>query len=272
LTPRGARGILTTCLEGIPRERKDSRPFGLLPRQRGLPHRGRPRGRRRPGRALHPEEARFQLPHASGSILPVGRGREGGVRARLRRLLRQAVREVRAAPAELPPRRAQGAPVVHQGDAALAQEQALDEREHRRRARLRRADPLHGAPRVPRRQRVLPFAVRASGDPDDRRRRRVGDREPRGGGGKQDPALEGAPLPALARPALLGVHLLHRLQGQQRRVQAHGVSTLRRAEVRRSHLERDRGSQGRRLAQAQHEVLQLRQRPAHDDRRVRPAL
>ena len=75
-----------------------------------------------------------------------------------------------------------------------------------------------------------PFAQR--GDPHPRRRGGVGDqlarRRPR-----QPPAHPGGdPLPALARPALLGVHLLHRLQGQQRRVQAHGPRALRRAALR----------------------------------------
>ena len=41
-------------------------------------------------------------------------------------------------------------------------------------------------------------------------------------------------VPALARPALLGVHLLLRLQGQQRRVQADGPGPLRPARLRRT--------------------------------------
>ena len=40
-------------------------------------------------------------------------------------------------------------------------------------------------------------------------------------------------FPALDRPPLLGLHLLLRLQGEQRRVQADGPRALRRAEVRR---------------------------------------
>ena len=40
-------------------------------------------------------------------------------------------------------------------------------------------------------------------------------------------------FPALARPALLGLHLLHRLQGQLRRVQGDGPRAVRRAELRR---------------------------------------
>jgi RNA polymerase sigma-70 factor (ECF subfamily) len=64
-----------------------------------------------------------------------------------------------------------------------------------------------------------------------RRRRRVGhdvDRRRRG----RALRLSRRSLPALARPALLGVHLLLRLQGQQRRVQAHGPRALRRAALR----------------------------------------
>ena len=44
---------------------------------------------------------------------------------------------------------------------------------------------------------------------------------------------QGAAFPAFARAALFGVHLLHRLQGQFRRVQADGARPLRRAEIRR---------------------------------------
>ena len=45
-------------------------------------------------------------------------------------------------------------------------------------------------------------------------------------------AAQGDPLPALARPALLGLHLLHRLQGELRRVQGDGARALRRAALR----------------------------------------
>ncbi len=43
---------------------------------------------------------------------------------------------------------------------------------------------------------------------------------------------QGNPFPAFARPALFGLHLLHRLQGQFRRVQGDGARALRRAEIR----------------------------------------
>ena len=50
--------------------------------------------------------------------------------------------------------------------------------------------------------------------------------------GNSSDAAVGDRLPALAGPALLGVHLLHRIQGELRRVQADGPRALRRAELR----------------------------------------
>ena len=92
---------------------------------------------------------------------------------------------------------------------------------------------LHRAPRVARRQRVLPVAVRRGGDPDARRRRRVGDDHARRRArATASSCMREIALPALARPALLGVHLLPRLQGQQRRVQADGPRPVRRADLR----------------------------------------
>ena len=43
--------------------------------------------------------------------------------------------------------------------------------------------------------------------------------------------LQGDPLSAFARPALFGLHLLHRLQGQFRRIQGDGPRALRRADA-----------------------------------------
>ena len=89
---------------------------------------------------------------------------------------------------------------------------------------------VHRAPPEPRRERLLSLAVRArrrsspwtasaSGRrPVARRRARQRARD-----------LQGDPLPAFARPALLRLHLLHRLQGQLRRVQGDGARALRRA-------------------------------------------
>ena len=47
--------------------------------------------------------------------------------------------------------------------------------------------------------------------------------------------LQRAALSALARPAVFGVHLLRRLQGQLRRIQGDGPRAVRRAEVREDH-------------------------------------
>ena len=89
---------------------------------------------------------------------------------------------------------------------------------------------VHRAPRSPRGQRVLPLALRGGRDPDHGRRRRVGDDVASASAAATTLELaQGAPLPALARPALLGLHLLHRLQGQLRRVQGDGPRALRRA-------------------------------------------
>ena len=52
--------------------------------------------------------------------------------------------------------------------------------------------------------------------PDAGRRRRVGDGQHRHGTRERDRDAQGAALPALARPAVLGDDLLHGLQGQQR--------------------------------------------------------
>ena len=52
------------------------------------------------------------------------------------------------------------------------------------------------------------------------------------GRGNDIELTRGDPLARFARPALLRVHLLHRLQGQLRRVQGDGPGALRRAEVR----------------------------------------
>ena len=42
---------------------------------------------------------------------------------------------------------------------------------------------------------------------------------------------QGNPFPTFARPALFGVHLLHRIQGEFRRVQSHGARAIWRAEI-----------------------------------------
>ena len=86
-----------------------------------------------------------------------------------------------------------------------------------------------------------------------------------------DPAV-GDALPALARPAVLGVHLLHRLQGELGRVQGHGPGSLRAAEVRAGHLRQPARPQAGRHLPDEHGVLQLLRRPHDDQLALRSAL
>ena len=81
-----------------------------------------------------------------------------------------------------------------------------------------------------------------------------------------------AALPALARHAVLGVHLLHRVQGQLRRVQGDGSRPVRRAPLRRPDPRPAGRAARRRLLQARHAVLRLPARADDDERRVRRAL
>ena len=118
-----------------------------------------------------------------------------------------------------------------------------------------------------------PVAVRRGGHPDPRRRRRVGHGHHRRRARATDIELpQRAALPALARPALLGVHLLLRVQGQQRRVQADGPGALRRAAVPRPHPRAPHRPARRRLVPDGHGVLQLLPGPDDDLAGVRRAL
>ena len=86
-----------------------------------------------------------------------------------------------------------------------------------------RTPPARSSRRRSRRRRSSRSTASASGRP-----RAIGV-----GRGNRHRADARAALPAFARPALLGLHLLHRLQGQQRRVQADGARAVRRAALRR---------------------------------------
>ena len=141
------------------------------------------------------------------------------------------------------------------GDAAVAQGEALHAATCIRRSELRRRTERPGCCFAEHHEShaasaFYPVAVRRGGDPHHGRRRRVGDRRRYGVGARQATCelLARAALPALARPALLGVHLLHRLQGQLRRVQADGPGALRRAALRRTHPRPARRPEGGRLA------------------------
>ena len=91
------------------------------------------------------------------------------------------------------------------------------------------------APREPRGVGLLPVAVRRAARPHLRRRRGVGHLQHRRGPGPRGRDGPPAQLPELARPPLLGLHLLLRVPGELRRVQADGPRPLRRAPLRRRH-------------------------------------
>src|SRR5262245_48318769 len=86
---------------------------------------------------------------------------------------------------------------------------------------------------------------------------------------KHDYARTAPAIPAFTRAAVLGIHVLLRLQSEQRRVQAHGTGALRPAEVSRSHYEASHRHQGRRKFLARHALFQVLP-GADDDRRAVP--
>ena len=104
---------------------------------------------------------------------------------------------------------------------------------------------------------VLPVAVRERGDPHLRRRGRVGHEQRRRRPGQPHRAAAPAQLPALARPPLLGVHLLLRLPGELGRVQAHGPRPVRQARLRRRDPRAPARPAAGRLVPHGDEVLQL---------------
>ena len=172
-------------LHAVLSERPNAHPrhLGVLSRQRGRAGRGRRDRRRRAGGALHAQEARRRLSRATRSRTA---WREAGIeldRGRLRRVLRQAVPEVRAAARDLSRVRAQGLRLVPHGDAGVAEGEAVPEAAAARSScanaaparTIERQAPVHRASSEPRGERVLPVAVRGGGGPDDGRRRRVGD-------------------------------------------------------------------------------------------------
>ena len=87
------------------------------------------------------------------------------------------------------------------------------------------------SPPEPRGFSVLSLAVRVGGNPDAGWRRRMDDDVGRLRPRQHARSEARDQLPALDRPALFGFHLLHRLQGQFRRVQGDGARALWRAEI-----------------------------------------
>ncbi len=227
--------------------------------------------RRGPRGALHPQEARPRASQERGAVLPLGGGHRGE-RPRLSGLLRQALHQVRADAAHLsghlPPLPA----LLLQGDADLDEGEALDAESHREGSRIRRRGALRRASPVPRGLGLPSLPLRRGGHPDHRRRGRMGDGHTGSRTRQRIRAVQGDPIPPLPRSALQRLHLLPRLQGQQRRVQGDGRRTLRRAEVLRDDPRAPGRPPGGRLLQAEHEVLRLPLRPHHDQPALREAV
>ena len=264
-----ASGALDRC-QGWNRTRvvahdRDPGHFRVLPRQRRRPGGRRPDRRRRAGRAVHPDQARSRLSRPRRSPTACS---EAGLSpddldyvAFYDKPLTKFERLLETYLAYAP----RGLPQLPPGHAALAQGQAAHAPDDP--PRPGRADPgpagLHRPPREPRRQRVLPQPVRRGGHPDPRRRRRVEHGDLRRRRGEPDPPDRPHRVPPFARPALLGVHLLLRLQGQQRRIQADGPGPLRPADLPGPDPRAADRPEARRQLLAGHGLLQLL--PGADD-------
>jgi hypothetical protein len=228
---------------------------------------GRRDRRRRTGRALHPQEARRRRPRVRDALLP-RRGQGRPERARHGRgLLRQADHQAHRLletymAAHVAPRgfgvpswpfpvwlkdKAWVAAQIEkapQGVPATAPRMSSSEHHYSHAASAFFPSPFE-------RPRSSPSTASASG------RRRAG----AWARATQIELLLEQRFPHSPRPALLGLHLLHRLQGQLRRVQAHGPRALRRAHLRERSSEhlidiRDDGSSASTC------VLRLPRRPA----------
>ena len=190
------------------------------------------------GRALHAEEGRRRTFRAARSTTASRRRAFASRDLDVRRLLRQAAAQVRAHPRDLPRRRAARVPVVPDGGTALDQGEAVHRPAAAGRSWATTGEILYAEHHESHAASAFfpsPFEEAAILTMDG-----VGEWATAsiGVGTRQrhrDPRR--AALARLARPALLGVHLLHRLQGQLRRVQGDGPRAVRRAEVRRPHLQ-----------------------------------
>ena len=159
--------------------------------------------------------------------------------SRLRRVLREAVPQVRAHPAH----RARHGPAVGDrvpgGDDRVAGRQAVDQ--ERSSAAALDIPPIgilfieHHLSHAASAFFCSPFDEAA--DPHRRRRRRVDDDRDRDAPGNRPCNSRRDPLPALAGPALLGVHRVPRVRGERGRVQGDGHGALRGAAVRRPRCE-----------------------------------
>jgi carbamoyltransferase len=154
-------------------------------------------------------------------------------------LLRQAVPEVRAAARDLSGLRAAGFTSFRMAMPIWLKEKLFQKTLLRKefegastRRRLGKEAAVLRASPEPRGQRLLPVALRGGRGADHGRRRRVDDDLRRDRPRQRLKVHKELHFPHSLGPALLGLHLLHRLQGQLRRVQGHGPRALRRAATR----------------------------------------
>ena len=149
--------------------------------------------------------------------------RHSRLRARLRRVLREAVPQVRAPPAHVHADVPALPPPVPGGDDPLARRQDVDPAPPSEAARASPvANPVQRAPPLPRGQRVLLLALPRGRHPDRRRRRGVDHRDGGRRARHRDHGPRGDPVPALAGAPLQRLHRVPRLRGQRGRVQGDG--------------------------------------------------
>ena len=175
------------------------------------------------------------FPQPCHRILPRAQAGVAAARPRLRRVLRQAVPQVRAAARDLSRLCAARVSVLPQGDAAWLGEKLFQKTICATNCSELDADfdgdkllftEHHQA--TPR-SAFYPSPFDEAAGADHGRGRRVGHDLGGARRGQHARDRQGDPFSALARPALFGLHLLHRLQGQFRRIQADGARALRRA-------------------------------------------
>ena len=233
-----------------PHDRRHLRPF---PRRRLLPDARRPARGRRAGRAFHADQARSVDPPRRLPLLPGGGGPHHR-RRRRHRVLRGPGQEAR-------PPALDGTPAGPARHAPVC----LPPRSHAARARdqgdprVRRTRGLLRSPPLPRGQQLLLLRLPGGGHPDRGRRRRVGDRVLRPGGGRAHRAVRRGAVPRLAGAALQRDHLLPRLRRQRRRIQGHGARALRQAALRGQGAPPDR-RRGRRPVPPRPPLLRLPRR------------
>ena len=131
-----------------------------------------------------------------------------------------------------------------------------------------RAIDFPGPPRKPRGQRLLPQPLRRSRYPHSRRRWRMEHDLFRRRRRQQDSPLSPIALSPFPGITLLRIHLLLRLQGEQRRIQADGPGAFRPTHLSKHDRRSTVGSQGRRQLSLEHGLLQLLPWPDHDESAV----